>query len=57
MVQTLILILVIGVVAFFVEKYIPMAEPFKLVFRIVMVVVAVVLLLRALGVSIPGLHM
>ena len=54
MIHYLLLIAVLGLIFFLVEKYVPMAEPFGLIFRIVAAVIAIVLLLAAFGISIPG---
>ena len=54
MIHLLVLILVLGVIFYLAEKYIPMAEPFGLIFRIIIAVIAICLLLAAFGISIPG---
>lgn len=54
MIHYLILILVLGVIFYLVQTYVPMAEPFGLVFRIVAAVIAILLLLAAFGIAVPG---
>lgn len=51
--QALIWIALVGVVVYLVETYLPMAPPFKLVFRIVAVVVALYMLMSVIGAP-PG---
>ena len=45
----LIVFIIIGVCLWLVETYIPMAQPFKIVLRIVVVLILVVWLLRSFG--------
>ena len=45
----LIMFIIIGVCLWLVETYIPMAQPFKIVLRIVVVLILVVWLLRSFG--------
>ena len=45
----LIVFVIIGVCLWLVETYIPMAQPFKIVLRIVVVLILVVWLLRSFG--------
>jgi hypothetical protein len=49
MVQLLILILVIGVVLWLVNSYVPMADPWKTIFNVVVVLVFIIYLLRYAG--------
>ncbi len=48
--QLLVLIIVIGVLVWLVETYIPMAPPFKSIVRVVAIVCVVLLLLSAFGI-------
>lgn len=49
----LLILIVLGVIVYLVETYIPMSPPFKVVLRVVVVVVACLLLLEALGFDVP----
>lgn len=51
MIQLLVLLVVLGVVFYLVDRFIPMADPFKTGFRILAVVITIVLLLQAFGVD------
>ena len=53
MLTILLYIIICGVVLYLVETYIPMSYPFKLVFRVVVVIWAILLLLQAVGISNP----
>ena len=46
-------LVVIGVCLYFVEKYIPMAEPIKILIRVVIVICIVLFLLNAFGIVGP----
>lgn len=52
MIQFLVLLIVMGVVLYLVETYLPMAEPFKVVIRLVVVLLLIVALLRFLGITV-----
>lgn len=53
MIELLILIIVLGVIFYFVEM-IPMSDPFKVLARVVIILIALLLLLRAVGlVNVP----
>jgi len=52
---TLIFVLaLVGLALYLIETYIPMAEPFKLVIRVVVVIVVVLWLLQIIGVVGPN---
>ena len=54
MVELLVLLVVVGLVLYLVENYLPLSPPIKTVIRVVVVLVLCVWLLRAfLGVDIP----
>lgn len=53
MFHALVYLAIIGLIAYLVEAYVPMAPPFKLIFRIICVVIAVYILLGALGMGVP----
>lgn len=52
-VTLLLFIVILGVIAYFVEAYIPMSEPFKMLFRVIVVIVVILLLLNAFGIVGP----
>lgn len=54
MIRNLVILIVFGVIFFLIDKFMPMAEPFKIVFRIIGAIIAIVLLLRVFGIVIPG---
>jgi hypothetical protein len=54
MIGLLIVLIVLGAVLYLVETYIPMAQPFRIVIRVVVVLALIVYLLRAIGWA-PGL--
>lgn len=49
MVQPLIVLIVLGVILYMVETYIPMAPPIKIVIRVVVVLLLCLYLLRLAG--------
>lgn len=49
MLELLVTIAVLGLIAWLVLTYIPMAEPFKTIFVIAMVVICIVFLLNLVG--------
>lgn len=51
MLATLLLIVIIGVVLYLIETYVPMSPPVKVVLRVVVVVLLCLYLLQAFGVS------
>lgn len=50
MFHLLMVLVILGVVLYLVENFIPMSEPVKIVFRVVVVVILIVLLLDFAGV-------
>ena len=46
MITFLILLVILGVCLYLVENYIPMAEPFKIVIRVVVVLILIIYLLK-----------
>jgi len=50
MIEALVIIVIIGVVVWFVNQYVPMSPPFKTAMNIAAAIIALVLLLRALGI-------
>ena len=51
MITLLIVIVIIGVALYLIETYVPMSPPIRVVLRVVVVLVIVVWLLRAFGIS------
>lgn len=51
MIGLLIVLVVLGVIFYFIDSQIPMSPPFKLAFRIIAVLICLVLLLQAFGVN------
>lgn len=51
MIALLVLLVIVGVCLYLVEKFVPMAEPIKVVIRVVVVLLLVLYLLRAFGVA------
>jgi hypothetical protein len=49
--QLLLYFVILGLIAYLVETYLPMAQPFKIVVRVVIVVIAIYLLLDLAGVA------
>jgi len=57
MIELLIAIVVIGVIVWLVETYIPMSPPFRTILRVVVVLFLIIWLLRFLGVGgLPNLR-
>lgn len=52
----LLLLVVLGLAVWLIDRYVPMAEPFKTIFRVVIVVAFVVYLLKQVGINVP-LHL
>lgn len=50
-VHLILALIVLGAVMYLVENYIPMSDPFKIVLRVVVVIVLIVYLLKFLGIS------
>ena len=55
MIALLVLIVIVGVALYLVETYIPMSPPIKIVFRVVVVLLLILFLLRMFGISDVGL--
>lgn len=55
MLECLITLLVLGLIFFFVSKYVPMPEPFRIVFYILVAVMALIVLIRCLHLMGVGL--
>lgn len=51
MLELLITVIILGIIFWFVETYVPMSDPFKSLFRVVAVIIVLVLLLNFLGVG------
>jgi len=51
LIETLVLLVVIGVVLYLVETYVPMSPPIKTVIRVVVVLFLAIALLNAFGVT------
>ena len=50
MIEVLIVLIIVGVVLYLVENYIPMADPIKVVIRVIVVLMLCIYLLRAFGI-------
>jgi hypothetical protein len=50
LIRLVVLIVVLGLVLYLVEHYIPMADPFKLVLRVVVILALALYLLRIFGI-------
>jgi hypothetical protein len=55
-ISLLLVIVVLGLAVYLIDRYVPMAEPFKIIFRVVIVVAFVVYLLKQIGYNVP-LHL
>jgi hypothetical protein len=55
MIAVLLLIVILGVALWFIETYVPMAAPIKVLLRVVVVLGIVIYLLRLFGVATPHL--
>lgn len=51
--QLLAVIVILGFVVYLIESYLPMSEPFKTLFRFVVVIIVIYLLLSLVGVVPP----
>lgn len=49
MIGFLFTLIVLGAVLFLVERHVPMAEPFRVVIRVVVVIILIAYLLRVIG--------
>ncbi len=50
MIEVLTVLIIVGVVLYLVENYIPMADPIKVVIRVIVVLMLCIYLLRAFGI-------
>jgi hypothetical protein len=55
MITLLLFLVIVGLAVYLIDRYVPMAEPFKTIFRVVIVLIFVVYLLNMVGVSVPHL--
>lgn len=55
MVALIVWIVVIGVIAWLINSYVPIPQPFKTLINIVLIVVALLLILNAFGLTSGGL--
>jgi uncharacterized membrane protein len=53
MITLLLVLIVIGVIVYLVENFIPMPPPFKVVIRVIAVVFVILYLLNAFGLDVP----
>ena len=53
MLSVIVAIVILGAALYLVETFIPMAPPFKVLLRVVVVLVIVIYLLRLLGAAVP----
>jgi hypothetical protein len=51
MITLILVIIILGVALYLVEQYVPMSPPFKVVLRVIVVILLVLYLLRAFGIS------
>ena len=51
MITLILLLIIVGVALYLVETYVPMSPPIKTVLRVVVVIVIVLWLLRAFGIT------
>jgi hypothetical protein len=57
MIGFVLLLIVLGVALYLVETYLPMAPPFKIVIRLIVVVLLIVMLLRLIGYPVGSLRL
>jgi hypothetical protein len=50
LVRVVVVIVILGLAIYLIEHYIPMADPFKLVLRVIVILALVLYLLRAFGI-------
>ena len=50
MIQTLVLLVVLGFAFWLIERFVPIAEPFKTIIRVVIVLIFVIALFRYAGI-------
>ncbi len=53
MVSLLALVVVFGLVVYLIDRYVPMAEPFKTIFRVLIIAIIVFYLLGLVGIHVP----
>jgi hypothetical protein len=51
MITLLLVIVILGVGLYLVEAYVPMSPPFKIVLRVVIIILLILYLLRAFGIA------
>lgn len=51
MITAIVVLIIVGVCLYMIENYIPMSPPFKVVIRVVVVLVLVLYLLRLFGIG------
>jgi len=51
MITLILVIVILGLALYLVENFVPMSPPFKVVLRVVVVILLVLYLLRAFGIS------
>jgi hypothetical protein len=50
MIELIVLLVIVGVVLYLIEAYVPMSDPIKTVLRVVVVLCLILFLLRAFGI-------
>jgi hypothetical protein len=55
MLELLLYVALLGFVLWLIERYVPMVEPLRVLFRVIVVIVVIVLVLQFLGLSLAGL--
>jgi len=51
MIQILLVLIVIGLILYLVERFIPMSEPIKIIIRVLVVILIILYLVQAFGLS------
>jgi hypothetical protein len=51
MITAILVLVVLGVALYLIETYVPMAPPFKIVIRLIIIVFSILYLLRVFGIS------
>lgn len=51
MIELLLILVICGVALYLVENFIPMAQPIKVVIRVIVVIILILVLLRAFGIG------
>jgi len=49
-IRTLVIFVILGLCVYLVDRYVPMAEPIKVVFRVIIVLLLILWLLSAFGI-------